>query len=259
MLIIAAAGEQPSVDDLSQQLANPLAGLISLPLQNNFEFKADSAKDVFAYRLHIPPVIPFRLTDDWKIISRTIIRIAYRDYSPGGGVLGLGDINARLFLSPKNAGPGGLIWCAGPVFLLPTVTDDYLGGGKFGLGPTALALVQKKAWTVGALGNHIWSVAGPSGRQDVSASLLQPFVSYIFGRGRSMSLRVDSTYDQKANKWTGPINLGTTQVFKLNDQAMSFQFGGRYYADGPTGTPEGGLRATVTFMFLNKFANESAI
>lgn len=229
MLIIAAAGEQPSVDDLSQQLANPLAGLISVPLHNNFEFKADSAKDVFAYGLHIQPVIPFRLTDDWKIISRTTIRIAYRDYSPGGGVLGLGDINASLFLSPKNAGP------------------------------TALALVQRKAWTVGALGNHIWSVAGPSGRQDVSASLLQPFVSYIFGRGRSMSLRVDSTYDQKANKWTGPINLGTTQVFKLNDPAMSFQFGGRYYADGPTGTPEGGLRATVTFMFLNKFANASAI
>ncbi|MBB3217252.1 hypothetical protein FHW72_002334 [Ochrobactrum sp. RC6B] len=244
-----AAWSQSSADDLSQQLANPLASLISVPLQNNFDFRAGANKDGFAYGLNIQPVIPFSLNDDWNIISRTIIPIAYKDYMPGGSVSGLGDINASFFLSPKEAGPGGLIWGVGPVFLLPTATGDYLGSGKLGLGPTAVALIQEKAWTIGALGNHIWSVAGPSDRRDVSASYLQPFVSYNLGQGRSVSLSVDSTYDWEARQWTVPINLGATQVFKVNDQAMSLQVGGRYYADGPAGTPEWGLRTTLTFLF----------
>lgn len=243
------ARSQSSADDLSQQLANPLASLISVPFQNNFDFKAGADKSGFAYGLNIQPVIPFSLNEDWNVISRTIIPLAYRDYTPDGSVFGLGDINASLFLSPKTTGPGGLIWGAGPVFLLPTATDDYLGGGKFGLGPTAVALVQRNNWTVGALGNHIWSVAGPSSRQDVSTSFLQPFVSYNFGKGRSMSLSMDSTYDWEAKHWTLPINLGATQVFKVSDQAMSVQVGGRYYADGPVGAPKWGLRTTLTLMF----------
>lgn len=247
--ISGPVSSQPSADDLSQQLANPLASLISVPFQSNFDFKAGAQKNGFGYGLNIQPVIPFSLNDEWNIISRTIIPISYRDYMPGGSVSGLGDINASLFLSPKKEGPSGLIWGVGPVFLLPTATDDYLGSGKFGLGPTAVTLVQHKAWTVGALVNHIWSVAGPSGRQDVSASLLQPFVSYNFGQGRSVSISVDSTYDWHASQWTVPIDLGATQVFKVDDQAMSIQVGGRYYADGPAGTPEWGLRTTLTFMF----------
>lgn len=247
--MVGPVSSQPSADDLSQQLANPLASLISVPFQSNFDFKAGARKNGFGYGLNIQPVIPFSLNGEWNIISRTIIPISYRDYMPGGSVSGLGDINASLFLSPKKEGAGGLIWGVGPVFILPTATNDYLGGGKFGLGPTAVALVQQKAWTVGALVNHIWSVAGPSGRQDVSASLLQPFVSYNFGRGRSVSISVDSTYDWHASQWTVPIDLGATQVFKVDDQAMSIQVGGRYYADGPAGTPEWGLRTTLTFMF----------
>ena len=70
------------------------------------------------------------------------------------------------------------MWGAGPVFLLPTATDDLLGAEKWGVGPTAVALKQEGPWTFGALANHIWSVAGDSNRVDISNTFLQPFMSY---------------------------------------------------------------------------------
>lgn len=240
---------QEAADDLSQKLANPLASLISIPFQNNFDFGAGADGDGFAYAVNIQPVIPFELNEDWNLITRTIIPVGYRDYPPGGDVAGLGDINASFFLSPKNSGPGGLIWGAGPVFLLPTATDDFLGSGKLGLGPTAVGLVQQGPWTVGGLANHIWSVAGPKDRPDLSVSLLQPFASYNFGHGTSASLSVDANYDWNNKQWTVPINFGVSQVFTVGPQAMSFQIGGRYYADAPAGGPEWGLRATLTLLF----------
>lgn len=240
---------QEAADDLAQKMANPLASLISVPFQHNFDYRAGADGNGFAYTLNIQPVVPFKLNEDWNLITRTIIPIGYRDYLPGGDVGGLGDINASLFFSPKDPGPGGLIWGAGPVFLLPTATDDFLGSGKFGLGPTAVGLVQKGPWTVGALANHIWSVAGSESRSDVNVSLLQPFASYNFGHGTSASLSVDANFDWNSEQWTVPINLGVAQVFTVGSQAMSFQIGGRYYADAPTGGPEWGLRTTLTLLF----------
>lgn len=237
------------VGDLAQKLANPLANLISVPIQNNFDFRAGPDDDGFAFTANIQPVIPITLNGQWNIISRTIMPIVYRDYLPGGDAGGLGDINASFFLSPREPGPGGLIWGFGPVVLLPTATDDYLGAGKLGLGPTAVGLVQKGPWTVGMLANHIWSVVGPSGRQDVSISLMQPFLSYNFGQGTSVTLSVDSTYDWVNEQWNVPINLGVSQVFTVGKQAMSFQVGGRYYPEAPDGGAEWGLRTTITFLF----------
>jgi len=238
-----------AADELSQKLANPLASLISVPFQSNFDFGAGIKGNGFAYTLNIQPVVPFELTDDWNLITRTIIPIGYRDYMPGGDVGGLGDINTSLFVSPKEPGAGGLIWGAGPVFLLPTATGDFPGSGKLGLGPTAVGLVQRGPWTIGGLANHIWSVAGSRERADVSVSLMQPFASYNFGRGTSASLSIDTNYDWNSKQWTVPINLGVSQVFTVGSQAMSFQVGGRFYAEAPEGGPEWGLRTTLTLLF----------
>ena len=151
--------------DLAKQLANPVSSLISVPLQNNFDFGIGPDEDGFRYTLNVQPVIPISLTPEWNLISRTILPIIYQDeIFPGSGdQFGLGDTLQSLFLSPAKPGPGGLIWGVGPVLLLPTGTDDLLGGEKWGAGPTAVALVQHGPWTVGFLGNHVWSFAGDDG------------------------------------------------------------------------------------------------
>jgi hypothetical protein len=139
--------------------------------------------DGFAYTPNIQPIIPISLNDDWNLISRTILPVAYRDYlpPPDGDTFGLGDITQSLFFSPKASTAGGLIWGVGPVFLVPTATDDFLGTGKWGAGPTGVALVQKGEWTVGALANHIWSFAGESDRAEVNSTYVQLLFPTVSG------------------------------------------------------------------------------
>ncbi|WP_411956177.1 transporter [Arvimicrobium flavum] len=246
--ICASAATAQDADELAKQLANPVASLISLPFQNNFDFGAGPDDDGFAYTLDVEPVIPFSLTEDWNVISRTILPIAYRDYLPGDPA-GIGDITQSLFFSPKVPGPGGLIWGVGPVFLLPTATDDALGTEKWGLGPTAVALVQEGQWTFGALVNHIWSVAGDDERADVNQTFMQPFLTYALGGGVTLSGNFESTYDWTAGQWTVPLNLAISKVTKFGKQPVSLQLGGRVYLDGPDDGPEWGIRTTITFLF----------
>ena len=183
--------------ELAQQLANPVASLISVPFQLNFDDGIGPAGDGSRTLLNIQPVIPFSLGNDWNLISRTIVPIVYQtDIFPGAGSqTGLGDVVQSLFFSPKTPTAGGLIWGVGPVFLLPTATDDLLGAGKWGVGPTGVVLTQRGPWTIGGLANHIWSVAGDDARPDVNRTFLQPFVTYTTADAWSFTLQTESAYD----------------------------------------------------------------
>jgi hypothetical protein len=203
----------------------------------------------------VQPVIPISISDDWNLISRTILPIISQDdISPilpdAGDQFGLGDTVQSLFLSPKEIGSSGIVWGAGPVFLLPTGTDDLLGGEKWGIGPTAVVLRQSGGWTYGALANHIWSVAGDDDRADISASFIQPFLSYTTPDAWTFTVNTESTYNWKTDDWTVPINAGVTKLVKFGTQPVSLGVLGRYYAESPEFGPHGwGARAVVTFLF----------
>jgi hypothetical protein len=164
--------EYEGAANLAQQLANPVAALISVPFQLNYNSDIGPADDGRQWVLNIQPVIPFSLNEDWNLISRTILPIVgQEDIFPGAGSqTGLGDTVQSLFFSPVAPTSGGWIWGAGPVFLLPTGTNRLLTTDKWGVGPTAVALRQQGPWTTGLLGNHIWSFAGDSDRRDVSTT-----------------------------------------------------------------------------------------
>jgi hypothetical protein len=237
--------------DLAQKTLNPVADLISVPFQENLNFGI-GPKNATQSLLNIQPVIPIHLTPDWNLISRTILPVIYAA-SPANGISstgGLGDITQSFFFSPVKP-TDGWIWGVGPVLFLPTATDPVLGPTKWGAGPTAVVLQQQHGWTYGMLVNQIWSFAGNNQQRSINATYMQPFVSYTFPTYTSISLNTESTYDWTGRQWTVPLNLTVSQILKIGKQPVSIQLGPRYYAEGPLGGPEWGMRLTFTFLFPN--------
>ena len=251
-LAAPASAQDDQAAELAKKLSNPLAALISVPLQYNYDDYGGANDGASVSRLNIQPVIPFSLNEDWNLISRTIVPLVdQRDFPTAAtNESGLGDITASLFFSPKSPTAGGWIWGVGPVFLLPTATQDVLGAEKWGIGPTAVALRQTGPWTVGVLANHIWGARGNDSRSNVSATFLQPFLSYTTPTQTTFSTNIESTYDWKNEQWQVPLNFAVAQLFKVGTQLLQVQAGARYWADAPAGGPDGwGLRLTLTLLF----------
>lgn len=249
-----ACAQQGDTAELAKKTQNPIASLVSVPFQLNYDRGIGPEKEGDRYLLNMQPVIPFSLDAEWNLISRTILPVLSQQGALPGAAdeSGLGDITQSLFFSPKQATASGWIWGAGPVFLLPTASDDALGGKKWGIGPTAVVLKQAHGWTYGALANHLWSVAGDDCRRDVNATYVQPFLTYTTRTFTSFSINSESTYDWEAKEWSVPVNLAVSQLLRVGQQPLSLQGGLRYWADSPRNGPEGwGFRFAVTLLFPN--------
>lgn len=235
-----------SDEELAKKSQNPIANLISLPLQNDWNFNSGPHDDKTSYTLNVQPVWPFSLSEEYLLITRTILPVKSIEFPRNE--TGIGDILQSFFLSPKKT-VGGWIVGAGPVFNYPTASDDSLGSGKWGAGPTAVMLRQDGGWTYGLLTNHVWSFAGNSSRSEVSATFLEPFISFTTKTYTSLGLNTESTYDWKAGQWTVPVNFMLQQMVKIGGQPISLQLGYRYYAEKPDHGPDWGVRFQMTFLF----------
>jgi hypothetical protein len=238
--------------DLALELSNPVANLISVPFQFNYDSNIGANRDGDRALLNVQPVIPFSLNDDWNVISRTIVPVILQDdiFPSAGDQFGLGDTVQSLFLSPVNIGPSGIIWGAGPVFLVPTGTDDLLSGKKWGAGPTAAVLRQTGGLTVGLLANHIWSFAGSNERPDINATFLQPFITYTTPDAWTFALNTETTYNWTNDSWAVPVNASVSKLLVIDKQPISLGGALRYWVEAPDALPHGfGGRLFLTLLF----------
>jgi hypothetical protein len=247
-----ASPQSASGDDLAQQLQNPVASLISVPIQTNVDFGI-GPDDGFRITTNLQPVVPISVNGRWNVISRTILPVIYQSdvTGPGASEFGLGDTVQSFFFSPKEVGDSGIIWGAGPAFLLPTGTRAELSGKKWGAGPTGVVLKQAGPVSFGMLASQLWSVAGDDARGDVSVGLIQPFVSYVNKDLVTYSASVDVNHDWIADQSTIPVNFGISKLIK-GKQPLSIGGGVRYYVEKPQGGPEWGLRMSIALLFPQK-------
>jgi len=241
---VALAAE--SDEELAKKTQNPVANLISVPFQSNWDFNLGPKDDKSNYLLNVQPVIPISLGEKYNLILRTIVPVKANEFPASVG--GLGDILQSFFIGPK-AEINGWVVAAGPVLLYPSATDRTLGGEKWAAGPTAVLLKHHSGWTYGILGNHLWSYAGNSNRSEVNATFLQPFLSFTTKTYTTFGINTESTYDWKNEQWTVPVNASISQLLKIGGQPLQLQLGYRYYAEAPTFGPDWGIRFQVSFLF----------
>jgi hypothetical protein len=260
----AQAGQ--NADDLAKATQNPVASLISVPIQNNSNFAVgpfNRTQDV----LNIQPVIPARLNEKWMLISRIIQPIVWQptatEYT--GGEYGFGDMNPTFFFSPAK--PGKLIWGLGPAMVFPTATSTTLGQGKLSFGPSVVALVQPGHWTLGFLTNNVWSVAGSSHRPDVNQLLLQYFITYNLKKGWNINSGpiVTANWNNKAagdaangddttsgGRWTVPFGGGVGRVTRIGFQPVNLSANFYGNAIHPPGASSWGMRLQIALLYPRK-------
>lgn len=239
--------------ELARKLTNPIAALVSLPLQYNWDVNIPIGKVEwsFSWGINFQPVISFGLSDKINVISRTIIPIVSQHDFPdiGGDESGLGDILQSFFFSPANESADGWSWGIGPVLLLPTASNNSQGREKWGLGPTAIVLNQSGPWTFGGLVNHIRTVGGNDEPTEVNATFIQPFMSYVTKTFMTFSFSTETTYDWENEVWSVPINFNVSQMLKIGSQFFQIGVGGRYWAETPDGGGEDlGGRLQLTYL-----------
>lgn len=195
---------------------NPIAHVISLPVQNNlytsvgpYRKKADSVL--------IQPVVPFKIDSNWSLITRTIVPIVHdpKVSESQGAKTGLGNIEPQFYVTPAH--PGQLIWGAGAQLWLPTASSRYVGYNHWGGGPAAVVLTIDGPWVAGALLNNVW--AGGSGTKRVNELTFNPFINYNMPAGwyaTSTPVMTANWARKGPDRWTVPLGGGFGRVFMID-------------------------------------------
>jgi len=234
---------------LAKESANPIANLISIPIQANFGFGFGDY-DRTRTLVNLQPVIPFRLSSKVNVINRIIIPIMYLpDNAESGGTSGIGNVNYSMFFVPSKAGK--FTWGVGPAFNIPTLTDDALGANAFGLGPTAVGLLMLDKWVIGATFNRLWSYNG----SDVNSFFGQYFITYNLKNAWYINTNPNIVANFNApdgEQWTVPFGLGGGKVTHFGSRPVKLQLQYYYNAIRQTGAAKSTLQITMVFLFPPK-------
>jgi len=252
----AAAQDQEAADkessDLAKTIQNPLAALVSLPFQANYNRGVGEHERTF-FNLNIQPVIPFP-GEKWNVISRTIIPLNSVPSGDTDSTFGLGDTSLSVFWSPAKA--SSLTWGVGPAIVLPTASNpEILGSEQWSVGPTGVIFYGIGPWTLGVVASNVWSVAGNSNRQDVNFFYAQWFANYNFGEGWAVGTAPIITCDWEApssEQCTIPWGLQVSKVTKFGSRPVNLLVGYYENSEHPTGAPDSVARVQSNLLFPQK-------
>jgi hypothetical protein len=247
------------VVELAKDVQNPVSDLLRFGLlntnwfgsgPNNYDFNVFDLQAIWAKRL-----------GKWAVINRLNIPLIYLPSSApsapsgdAGSTFGLGDIQYTAFLARDESqrifkGIGGI----GPTILFNSSTDDRIGTGKWGIGPSAAVISKPGRWVTGLLVTNIWSFAGDSDRQDLNLFFLRPFVNYNVWNGWYLTTTPLITANWEAterNKWSVPIGGGVGKVaLRVGKQPLNFRLQAFYFVEKADFAPDWTLNFEFQILF----------
>jgi hypothetical protein len=237
-------------EELVKKSQNPIGNLISVPLENNFEFGV-GPEDATVYVLNLKPVYPVNL-GNVNLINRFIMPVIYQEerVEGEGSEFGLGDFTYQAFFSPADS--GAVVWGVGPATIIPTNTDERLGRDKWSLGPAAVVVARPGHWVFGGLVQNVWSVAGDSDENDVNFFSFQYFINYNFENGWYLSSTPTIIADWEADsddRWTVPFGGGVGRLVRFGKQPVDFKLQAFYNVEKSKFAPDWSLQFQVKLLF----------
>jgi hypothetical protein len=245
--------------------------MIRVPFQNNTNFGI-GPEDKNNNILNIQPVMPFSITDNVNLITRTIVPVisqAGNLTTDGVRINGLGDSTFSAWFSPKESGK--LTWGVGPVFLFPSASDDALGSNKWGAGASAVLLIMPGNWVIASLFSNIWSFAGAGDEEinvfpaategsawsdkadkDVNLFTWQYFINYDLPNSWYLTSApvITANWEEKDDeRWTVPFGGGVGKIFKIGGQPINAQMAAYYNAIKPDNGADWQFRFQLQFLF----------
>jgi hypothetical protein len=242
------AAQEAQTEALAAEAQNPVSNLISVPFQYNLTPGIGPNEDKTLSLLNIQPVVPFALSPDLTLVTRTILPVLSQPTATSNQN-GIGDLNPSFFLVPK--GRGAWTFGFGPTLVLPTASDSSLGRGKWSAGPAAVAVYSKGPWVAGALVNNIWSFAGNSDRSSVSAFLLQPFINYNLRHGWYLVTApiITANWRAEGEQWLVPVGGGVGRLFRIGKQPINASLQAYANVVKPDVFGDVTIRAQIQFLF----------
>lgn len=239
-----------TAEDVAKQLTDPIADMVSIPVQWDWSQKTGMNGQGHAQTLTVQPVLPFNLPDSDQLIFRPIITAEFQSSVNGFSGYGFRNIQLETFYSPDI--DSSWTWGVGPYLAAPAGTSGMFGSQQTGGGLNAVLLNQTDAWTYGALVYRSWSLGGNpvSGTQNVL--YYNPFISYVTPDAWTYGISSESVFSYDVRRTQNPIIISVSKLVMTGSMPISYEIDARYNATSIPGSPQGwGARASLTFVLTH--------
>ena len=206
---------------LAKAAQNPVANMVSLPLQWNYS-TGGGLDSSTALVLNVQPVLPLPIGEHWLIVSRTVVPFVSLPLPNGRQSGGIADIQEQAYFTKTK--PGKITWAVGPIFSFPTATNFLARTGQWGMGPGAVVLAMPRHWVIGVLANNIWRIGGEAHGEVLNTFTVQPFINFNLPRAWAISTAPLITSNWSADddeRWTVPIGVGVSKVTHIVEQPLN--------------------------------------